>query len=98
MNRLGKLIFVDSRAQIGQFTCGTLKPNLPECLVATGRSLGADETAGRQAAVELAQRTGRPLFCTQGERGMLVVEPEGQVLPVPGFPSFRARRYRRRGR
>ncbi len=27
-----KLIFIDSRAHVGRFTCGTLKPNAQECL------------------------------------------------------------------
>jgi len=80
------LIFVDSRAKIGEFHFGTLKPNLPECLAALGREPTEDIDRAQQAAVELSERTGRPLFCTLGERGMLVVRPGATPVEVPSFP------------
>jgi rfaE bifunctional protein kinase chain/domain len=81
-----KLIFIDSRAHVGKFPCGTLKPNLPECLRAVGLPADAGDTAARGAAVEISRRSGRPLFCTLGEKGMLVVRPQGDPVAVPGFP------------
>ena len=82
----GKLIFVDSRAHIGRFTCGTLKPNAHECLAWLGRP-PTDNLAALVAAVaELSVRTSRPLYCTLSERGMLVVEPGGQPVHAPGYP------------
>ncbi len=81
-----KLMFIDSRAHVGHFHCGTLKPNLAECLRAAGLPADAGDTAARKAAAEISRRTGRPLYCTLGEKGMLVVRPSGEQLPVPGFP------------
>ncbi|MBX7167373.1 MAG: hypothetical protein K1X74_13670 [Pirellulales bacterium] len=94
-----KLIFVDSRAQIARFRCGTLKPNLRECLLALGRPESDDPELGRAAARELARQLGLRLFCTMGAAGILVVEPSGQGGPaaqgssaettdllVPGYP------------
>jgi bifunctional ADP-heptose synthase (sugar kinase/adenylyltransferase) len=81
-----KLIFVDSRAHIGRFTCGTLKPNAHECLAWLGRP-PTDELPALVAAVEeLSAKTSRPLYCTLSERGMLVVEPGGRPVHAPGYP------------
>ena len=90
-----KLVFVDSRARIAQFDFGVLKPNLAECLASLGRTAtpsgDADLATAQIAARHLAQKTGRPLFCTMGERGMLAVgfDKCGQELTaidVPGYP------------
>ncbi|MBX3414120.1 MAG: hypothetical protein KF708_15640 [Pirellulales bacterium] len=78
-----KLMFVDSRAFIHKFTRGTLKPNLNECLRALGRAASEDPQVGRAAAVELSQKTGLRMFCTLGERGMLVVRPHADPVEVP---------------
>lgn len=78
-----KLMFVDSRAFIAKFTRGILKPNLNECLAALGRAASDDVAIGRQAAVELSRKTGLRLFCTLGERGMLVVRPDAEPVEVP---------------
>jgi len=80
-----KLMFVDSRAFIARFTCGILKPNLPECLAALGRPASDDPAIGRAAAVELSQKTGLRMFCTLGERGMLVVRPDAEPVEVPAI-------------
>ena len=80
------LIFIDSRAHVGRFDCGVLKPNLSECLAAVGRRWSNDEGAARDAAAELARRTGRPLFCTMGASGMLIVRPDAEPVEVPGYP------------
>ena len=83
-----KLVFCDSRAQIGAFDFGVLKPNVGECLAALDLPAESkhDPVAARAAAVELSKHTGRPLFCTLGEKGSLVVEPEGSAVEVPGYP------------
>ena len=78
-NQPGKLVFIDSRRHVRHFRCGVLKPNVGECLAALGEPPPAAdapfdlELAGR-AALALSRQTGRPLFCTLGERGMLVVD------------------------
>lgn len=82
-----KLIFVDSRAQIGHFTCGTLKPNANECLAWLGRPPTDDLPALIAAVEELSAKTSRPLYCTLSERGMLVVEPGGRPIHAPGYPA-----------
>lgn len=86
-----KLVFIDSRRRIGQFRCGVLKPNVAECLRALGRdetSAPGDLSAAREAALALCRQTGRPLFCTVGEAGMLVVGFDGaaSAVHVPGYP------------
>jgi rfaE bifunctional protein kinase chain/domain len=84
----GKLILADSRERIGLFRAATLKPNAAECVRAI---LGPD---GEQSQVEactiqLAERCGRPVFCTCGERGILLADPlragTGPRL-VPAYP------------
>jgi rfaE bifunctional protein kinase chain/domain len=84
--RPDKLVFIDSRRRIGQFAFGTLKPNRAECLAAAGLPPTGDPATVRASAIELSRRTGRPLFCTLGERGMLVVRPDGKASEIPAVP------------
>lgn len=70
-------ILADSRERIGLFRNVCLKPNVRECLRATGL---ADE---RAAAEELSRRANATVFCTRGERGVLVVG--GEVREVPAY-------------
>ena len=77
-----KLMFIDSRAQIAKFRRGTLKPNVHECLAALGRASADDPAA---AARDFARLTGCPLYCTVGERGILVAGPEGEPVLAPGY-------------
>jgi rfaE bifunctional protein kinase chain/domain len=82
-----KMILVDSRERIGLFQSVWLKPNRSECARALGISPGDKEVPA--AAEELAARTGQPVFCTQGERGILVVDPRSganRPVLVPAFP------------
>jgi len=76
-----KLLYVDSRVFLGKFTFGTLKGNEAELRHVAGGAASAEA-----AAVSLARRTGRPVFCTQGERGVLVARPDGRTTHVPGYP------------
>jgi sugar/nucleoside kinase (ribokinase family) len=82
-----KMILADSRARIGLFKSVWLKPNQGECDQAVGGAR-PDESADA-AAIALAKRTGRPVFCTQGSRGILVAEPRFPSLRsvlVPAYP------------
>ena len=96
-----KLIFIDSRAAIGEFEFGTLKPNRAECLAAAQaaapqRAAGSNERAAgfipavndeiTRAATLLANRTNRPVFCTLGENGILVARPNEPSQLAPAYP------------
>lgn len=79
-----RLILADSRARIGLFRAVCLKPNQAECARATGV---ASSTAA--SVQELARRAGRPVFCTCGAEGILLVVPppaSEHAVRVPGFP------------
>jgi len=80
-----KIVIADSRHQIGLFRNVCLKPNEGECLRAA-REVG-DVGGVSGAIVSLARRTDRPVFCTRGEKGMLVAEdPDMAPIQVPGYP------------
>jgi bifunctional ADP-heptose synthase (sugar kinase/adenylyltransferase) len=81
-----KLMFIDSRAQIARFRCGTLKPNVHECLAALARSPAASDDDPAAAARDFARLTGCPLYCTVGERGIIVAGPDDTARLVPGYP------------
>ena len=86
-----KMVFVDSRQRIGRFRFGLLKPNVAECLRALGRDEGSasgDMAFAREAAQALSRHSGRPLFCTIGDAGILAVGFDGpsSVTHVPGYP------------
>ena len=68
-----KPILADSRRRIGQFRGVRLKPNESECRAAFGDNQSATLS---ELAKELAGRCGRTVFCTQGEKGMIVADPE----------------------
>jgi rfaE bifunctional protein kinase chain/domain len=82
----GKLVLADSRERIGLFRAVALKPNRQECLQAAfGAAAGSGEV--EQAAQQLARQAARPVFCTLGERGMLVARPGAEAMViVPAFP------------
>jgi len=81
-----KVALADSRERICLFHAMWLKPNRRECVRAVGGTdTGPDSV--RAAATVLARRAGRPLFCTCGEEGIYVVEPDGGTVRetlVPG--------------
>jgi rfaE bifunctional protein kinase chain/domain len=79
-----KMILADSRERIGRFRSVSLKPNQTECQ----RAVGGDN-ALEQGAGDLARAAGRPVFCTCGAQGILVVDPRqepGPPLLVPAYP------------
>lgn len=67
-----KFVLADSRERIGEFRGVAIKPNRHECDAAGG-------------IATLAARSGCTVFCTEGERGILV-HREGVESLVPGFP------------
>jgi bifunctional ADP-heptose synthase (sugar kinase/adenylyltransferase) len=73
-----KLLFVDSRAHMGEFDFGTLKPNRAECLSSIGVDPAVKDDGDallRKAVAAMVERTGRAVFCTLSERGILVATP-----------------------
>ena len=76
---------VDSRERISSFRHLIVKPNQSEAAVAMGQPRARSLTAARRHAAALAQRTGRPVFLTLSERGM-VVSDGGPSQVVPGVP------------
>jgi rfaE bifunctional protein kinase chain/domain len=81
-----KLILVDSRRHLQDFSCGSLKGNRAEILAAAEMSPDAGDEAIRGAAGQLAAQTERTCYCTLGEQGVLVTPPGGTSTLVPGFP------------
>jgi rfaE bifunctional protein kinase chain/domain len=80
----GKFVLADSRLRVGLFRGVGLKPNREECLGAVSGS-GADAGALPEAARALARQAGRPVFCTAGERGILLAEGD-RATWVPAYP------------
>jgi sugar/nucleoside kinase (ribokinase family) len=85
-----KLVFVDSRAHMGEFDFGTLKPNREECLASIGVDPAIHDQGDellRKAVAAMVERTGRAVFCTLSERGILVTTPNGPasttIVPAP---------------
>ena len=93
-----KVVLVDSRQRIGSFRFGVLKPNVAECrrAVDSVATAGHDTMPGamgelataREAAQSLVRHTGRPVFCTVGERGILALgfPDQAPVIHIPGYP------------
>lgn len=79
------IFYADSRGAIGDYRQTMLKPNEREALVAVhGKEVPATDDSVADAGRVLFQRTGKPVFITRGELGILVTSEEGQVL-VPGI-------------
>jgi rfaE bifunctional protein kinase chain/domain len=77
-----KFILVDSRERIGLFRSVAIKPNEMEALKAESRT----EAAGIENTIRvLAQRLGRPVFCTRGKNGILLADPTGQLAALPAY-------------
>ena len=84
-----RFVLADSRERIGEFRNVCLKPNQRECLqLARGPSPPtslSDGKKGEDAVADLAQRIGRPVFCTCGDDGMIVAEPGEVPIRVSAF-------------
>jgi sugar/nucleoside kinase (ribokinase family) len=75
------LILADSRERIGMFRFVALKPNQHETLKAVSQCADLG-----QALSELARRASRPVFCTAGELGMVLLDPASPgPIVLPGF-------------
>jgi rfaE bifunctional protein kinase chain/domain len=78
-----KLVLADSRERVGLFRSVAAKPNERECLAACPMA-GDAEAAAR----ELAERLGRPVFCTRGDKGIHVIDRRAgreQATTVPAY-------------
>jgi rfaE bifunctional protein kinase chain/domain len=84
-----KLLLADSRENIGSFQNCWTKPNLQECRRAIGM-LDGSETDQALAVATLAIQTCRPVFCTNGEQGILLAEAAStepsKVQHIPCYP------------
>jgi rfaE bifunctional protein kinase chain/domain len=83
-----RLIIADSRERIGLFRATMLKPNATECVRAI-LGPGGDLAQTESCAAQLAERCGRPVFCTRGELGILLANPfRARASPqwVPAYP------------
>lgn len=86
-----KFVLADSRERIQLFQAVSLKPNQAECEKALGEwgmstvlrspGLSPGRLGGFEAMVKaFAEKWNRPLFCTRGADGILLVDP--QVVPL----------------
>ena len=80
-----KLVFVDSRTHLGCFQSGVLKGNRAELLSAIETSNDKSRTV-EEAAQQLSRRTGRSVYATLGEEGILVAQRDGVVSRSPAHP------------
>ncbi len=78
-----KFVLADSRERIGLFRGVSLKPNRQECLKA---AFGATDEGLPEAVRRLAGQTGRPVFCTAGEKGILLARGPEETAWIPGYP------------
>ncbi len=78
-----RLVLADSRERIGLFRGMMVKPNERECCLALQLPVGHVNEAMLR---KLAEQNGRTVFCTVGDKGMLVADPQAdEVTTVPGF-------------
>ncbi len=68
------VVLADSRTRIGLFQRAMLKPNQREAWAALGRQGSRSLEAARHHARVLSNQTGRPVFLTLGDRGILVAD------------------------
>jgi rfaE bifunctional protein kinase chain/domain len=87
-SRPEKLILADSRARIGLFRNVSVKPNQAECRAAvSGAGESSEEVS--DAAWRLARQVGRAVFCTLGDRGVLLTDSQrgnGEHAFIPAYP------------
>jgi sugar/nucleoside kinase (ribokinase family) len=79
------LILADSRRGLGEYPSLEFKMNAVELRTLMGADkVGLEHV--RTAACGLAQRTGRKVFVTMAEEGLMGAEPSGSVHFVPSLP------------
>lgn len=99
--RSDQIVLADSRARIHRFRQVMLKPNRAECLEAAralvqsaDRGSAASATSCpslslQQALRLLARQAGKPVFCTCGEQGIAVCDPQREtddIVQAPAYP------------
>lgn len=80
-----KLILADSRRGLAGWPPLVFKMNAAELAVLTGRPVSSLEDI-RTACLALARSSGRPVFVTLSERGILGATANGETAHVPNFP------------
>jgi rfaE bifunctional protein kinase chain/domain len=82
-----KVLFADSRARIGEYRGLFIKPNQREAMRVFQPDWEGNCTLDEAAEVgrKLSQRSGKPVFLTVGEQGVLVVNGE-HIIHIPAVP------------
>lgn len=83
-----KLFFVDSRERIGLYHNLIIKPNRFEAMRAVNPDWEDEDVSldeAKKCGEKLHERTGKPIYITIGERGILVLAGE-EWEHVPGIP------------
>jgi sugar/nucleoside kinase (ribokinase family) len=72
---------------VRQFRSVAVKPNQRECIQAVRSS---EEKSLEASIRELADRIGRPVFCTCGESGIAIFDPRerqsSELIQIPAYP------------
>ena len=79
-----KIILADSRERIDLFASIWLKPNQAECMRAVGGQMDV-----ARSTLELAQRCGRPVFCTCSGKGILLADPRQEPIHTAVIPAYK---------
>ncbi len=81
------IFYADSRGAAGEYRHVIIKPNESEAIRAAGGDHVAKPTEADvlQAARTLFGKTGKPVYLTRGDQGMLVVSDQGESM-VPAVP------------
>lgn len=82
-----KLVYCDSRANIGDFRGGVLKTNHLECFAAAGLAPVDDVDEVLRLATRRADELGLALHCTIGDAGAVVAAPGTDAQLVAGFAA-----------
>ncbi len=83
-----RVFFADSRARIGEYHHVCIKPNQREAMRVFDPDWegSCSPQQAREVGARLRQRTGKPVFVTVGEAGVLVIEPK-RISHVPAVPQ-----------
>lgn len=79
-------IIADSRRGLSNYPPLIYKMNRHELAKILDRDVGEKIEEVKQAARQLCERTGRSVFITLGENGILGSDPRGDVIHVAGIP------------
>ncbi|MCZ6678584.1 MAG: PfkB family carbohydrate kinase [Candidatus Poribacteria bacterium] len=83
-----KVFYADSRTRIGKYRHVIIKPNRFEAkraVDANWTGVEVDVEEAKRCGRILTERTGKPVYLTVGERGILIFH-DGRVEHVPGVP------------